>query len=177
MPRLRLATALTATAFVVLAGCGSSSNDSSTTKAADESTSSTAAASMATVQLQKTSLGEVLADEHGRTLYMFTKDAGGKSACSGPCASIWPALTVTGKPSAGQGLEEEDLGTITRDDGKTQVTYYGHPLYTYSSDSKAGDVNGQNVGGVWFAVTAEGEKAGSSSSPSTTSAPAGGGGY
>lgn len=170
MPRLRLVPSLVAVALIVLAGCGSSDDSSSASAGGSSSTTEKAAASTkATVQLAKTSLGEVLTDADGMTLYMFTKDSGGKSACNDACASLWPALTVDGKPTAGEGTEEEDLGTITRDDGKTQVTYYGHPLYTYGPDNKPGDVNGQNVGGVWFAVTAEGEQAGSSPAPSSGS--------
>jgi predicted lipoprotein with Yx(FWY)xxD motif len=171
MSRLRLAPALAAIALVVLAGCGSS--DDSSNASAGGSTSTTAAASSsakATVQLAETSLGDVLTDADGMTLYMFTKDSDGKSACNGQCASLWPPLTADGTPTAGDGVDEDDLGTITREDGMTQVTYYGHPLYTYGPDTKAGDVNGQNVGGVWFAVTAEGEKAGSAPASS-------GGGY
>lgn len=169
MPRLRLGPAVAAVAVVVLAGCGSS-NDA-TGASADSSTSSTATASTptkATVQVAKTSLGDVLTDDRGMTLYMFMKDSNGKSACNAGCSSLWPPLTVDGKPTAGKGTEDEDLGTITRGDGTTQVTYYGHPLYTYGPDAKPGDVNGQNVGGVWFAVTPDGKAAGSSSPSSGT---------
>src|SRR5437660_5988074 len=170
MFRLRLVPVLTAVALVVLAGCGSSSKTSSTAAGSSTSSTSTAPSSaMTTVEVAKTSLGDVLTDAHGKTLYMLMKDANGKSTCNAGCASIWPALTVDGKPTAGRGVKETALGTITRDDGKTQVTYYGHPLYDYSGDSKAGDVKGQGIAGVWFAVTAEGTPAGSSSSSTTSS--------
>jgi predicted lipoprotein with Yx(FWY)xxD motif len=161
MSRSRLGFALVAVAAIALVGCGS---DDTPTASAQGSTTSSAPAkssSAGTVQLVETSLGEVLTDAHGMTLYLFMKDGGGKSACAGPCADTWPALTADGEPTAGKGVEEEDLGTMTRDDGSTQVTYYGKPLYHFKGDSKAGDVNGQGIGNVWFAVTAEGEKAGS----------------
>jgi predicted lipoprotein with Yx(FWY)xxD motif len=166
----RIATFLLLPVFVgvLLAGCGSDSKPTAATKDDSSATSSSASPpSLATVQLAKTSLGQVLVDADGRTLYLFMKDADGKSACTGPCADTWPALKAGGKPTAGTGVEAEDLGTITRDDGTTQVTYYGKPLYLYKGDSKAGDVNGQNIGGVWFAVTAKGEPAKSATATSS----------
>jgi hypothetical protein len=75
----------------------------------------------------------------------------------GQCATNWPALEATGSPTAGAGIDSSLLGTITRsDDGSTQVTYKKQPLYYFAGDSKAGDVNGQNVGGIWFVVGADG---------------------
>ena len=164
MRRLRLVIVAAALPMLLLASCGDDDDGDSSTNAAEGTTSTTAApaAENATVQLTETSLGKVLTDADGMTLYLFTKDSDGKSACAGPCATTWPPLTVDGAPTAGEGVDEDDLGTITRDDGSTQVTYYGHPLYTYGPDEKAGDVSGQNVGGVWFAVKADGTAAGSS---------------
>jgi predicted lipoprotein with Yx(FWY)xxD motif len=168
MMRPRLVFALASVLLVVLAGCGD--DDDPTTAASDTSaaSSTTAAEAKATVELAMTSLGDVLADGQGRTLYLFTKDSEGKSACSGQCATTWPPLAAEGEPTAGKGVDQDDLGTITRDDGTKQVTYYGHPLYTYAGDSKPGDVNGQNVGGVWFAVAADGSHAGSKPAGSTS---------
>ena len=158
MCHLHRATVLAALAVLLLAGCGGGS--SSTAKSSgSSSTTAVAAKDTAAVQLKDTSLGQVLVDGKGMTLYMFTKDSDGKSACSGPCASTWAALTVTGAPGAGKGIDHGDLGTIKRDDGATQVTYYGHPLYRYGPDNKPGDVNGHGVGGVWFAVRADGTPA------------------
>lgn len=101
--------------------------------------------------------GSYLVDAKGMTLYLYTKDSAGTSVCTGGCANNWPPLTVSGQPSAGTGVTASLLGTITRADGSTQVTYNGHPLYYYKSDSAAGDENGQGVGGVWYVVSASGD--------------------
>jgi predicted lipoprotein with Yx(FWY)xxD motif len=119
------------------------------------------------VQAATTPLGDVLVNADGRTLYLFTKDAGGKSSCAGACADTWPALTVSADPTAGSGADAGKLGTVMRDDGTKQVTYAGSPLYTYAPDKKAGDTNGQGVGGVWFAVTPEGKAVGASAATTT----------
>jgi predicted lipoprotein with Yx(FWY)xxD motif/plastocyanin len=165
MTRIRFASAVLAVGALVLAGCGKDDSP----KAASSTTAKTKAV---TVQLADTSLGKVLVDGEGMTLYMFAKDSGGKSVCVAACATTWPALTVTGTPTPGDGIEDEDLATITRDDGGTQVTFYGKPLYRYAADKAPGDVNGQGVGGVWFAVQASGEPVAAASS-STTAAAAG----
>jgi predicted lipoprotein with Yx(FWY)xxD motif len=126
--------------------------------------------STATVQMASTSLGSTLTNADGRTLYLFEQDTGTDSTCTGSCAATWPALTVSGQPTAGTGLDASRLGTTMRSDGKTQVTYNGHPVYIYSGDSAAGDTNGQGIGGVWFAMGANGAKL-------TAASSSGGGGY
>jgi predicted lipoprotein with Yx(FWY)xxD motif len=106
-------------------------------------------------------LGKILADADGRTLYLFAKDSGTKSACSGACASAWPPLRVSGKPTVGAGATASLAGTTSRSDGKPQVTYNGHPLYTYTADQKPGDTNGQGLnafGGGWFALSPAGKQ-------------------
>jgi predicted lipoprotein with Yx(FWY)xxD motif len=111
----------------------------------------------------------VVTNAQGFTLYSFAPDTATASKCAGACAQIWPP--VTGPAAAGQGVTGT-LGTITRPDGSRQVTYNGHPLYTYTADTAAGQAkgNGLNVdGGVWHEVTASGQAA-----PAGTS---GGGGY
>jgi len=133
----------------------------------------TTSTSTPTIDVSSTSLGDVLTDANGRTLYLFTHDSGGTSACTGGCLSVWPPLQ--GTPSAGSGADGSLVGTITRSDGSTQATYAGHPLYYYSGDEKAGDVNGQEIQDAWFVVDAQGEEVeGEPSSPGTGS---GGGGY
>lgn len=102
--------------------------------------------------------GEILADEDGNTLYLFTNDSEGVSACTEGCAENWPPLVTDGDPVAGPGVESDLLSTFERDDGTTQVMANGHPLYLYSQDSAPGDTNGQGVGGVWFLVSPEGEQ-------------------
>jgi predicted lipoprotein with Yx(FWY)xxD motif len=87
-----------------------------------------------------------LVDARGFTLYTFANDTAGSgtSACTGGCATAWPALTATGEPTAGEGVSGE-LGTITREDGTTQVTYDGLPLYFFASDAAPGDTNGASI--------------------------------
>ncbi len=128
--------------------------------------SSPAAATGVAIQLTDSSLGSIVTDGDGRTLYVFTADATNTSSCSGQCSDNWPALTTDGAPKLGDGLDAEDFATIARDDGSTQVTFYGHPLYYFAGDSAAGDVNGQGLSGKWYVVGADGqmiEAAGSSS--------------
>ena len=109
------------------------------------------------VKLATTKLGKVLVDARGRTLYLFEADKGTKSACGGACASVWPPLTITGHPTAGPGVTASKLGTTKRSDGATEVTYNGHPLYTYAGDSAPGQTSGQGLddyGAEWYALAA-----------------------
>jgi predicted lipoprotein with Yx(FWY)xxD motif len=115
-------------------------------------------------------LGDILVNSTGRTLYLFQKDSGTQSACTGACAAAWPPLLDKGKLTAGSGADASRLGTTTRSDGADQVTYNGHPLYLYAGDKKAGDTNGQGstgFGASWYAlsptgvaVTAQGSSSG-----------------
>lgn len=97
-------------------------------------------------------LGNILTNAQGFTLYVYSKDSNGTSACTGACAGIWPPLTASGTPTAGSGVTGT-LGTITRADGSTQVTYNGKPLYTYVKDTSPGDTTGQGVAGAWSVAT------------------------
>ena len=102
------------------------------------------------ITVSHTGAGDALAGAGGMTLYVLTADAGGTSTCTGDCATTWPPLLGDGSEvNAGEGVTGE-FGTTTRDDGSTQVTHNGQPLYHYSGDQAAGDANGQGVGGVWF---------------------------
>src|SRR4051794_31491501 len=115
------------------------------------------------VSTASTSLGTVLVDSQGRTLYLFKADKATESACSGACASAWPPLRVSAKPTAGGRATASKLGTTQRSDGQPQVTYNGHPLYTYIGDSEPGDVNGQGLtafGAAWFALSPSGSATG-----------------
>ena len=149
----------------LLAACddddnGDDSSDTTTTTEATEDTTTTTggATGDAAVAVADTSLGEVLVDAEGRTLYLFEQDAGTEvSACTGSCAELWPPLTSDAAPTAGEGLDAALLGVAEQPDGSSQVTYNGHLLYTYAQDSAPGDTNGQGVGDVWFAVTPAGE--------------------
>jgi len=103
------------------------------------------------VQLkQDAQLGNILTDANGKTLYFFSNDANGTSACSGGCATTWPIFYVEAA-SLPAGLNAADFGTITRSaDQKPQTTYKGWPLYYYAKDSVAGDKKGEAFGGKWF---------------------------
>ena len=110
------------------------------------------------VTLHSTSLGKVLATSTGRTLYLYTPDGKNKSNCVGSCAAAWPPLMTPSKPIAGMGVKQALLSTTKRANGKLQVTYNGHPLYRYTGDSGAGQTNGEGSSGVWFVVSAAGNK-------------------
>ena len=118
-----------------------------------EPTTTASPAASGTVAVASSKLGDILVDAHGR-LYAFTKDKGDQSAC-GECATNWPALT--GAATAGTGAQAALVSTAMQADGSSQVTYGGKPLYHFAGDTKAGDTNGQGVGSVWFAVTADGQ--------------------
>ncbi len=150
---------------LVAAGCGSSGGTST-------ATANASGGSSATVSVASTGLGNILVDSKGMTLYLFEKDSGTTSACFGGCATAWPPLRASGKPTAGAGAKASLLGTTPRSDGKPQVTYNGHPLYLYQGDSSQGDTNGQGLnafGGGWFALSPAGQQV------SGTSSNAGGG--
>jgi predicted lipoprotein with Yx(FWY)xxD motif len=106
-------------------------------------------------------LGMVLVDSKGFTLYDFHKDKGTTSACYGACAQGWPPLMTEGEPQPSNGAKGSMLGTTERKDGTTQVTYNGHPLYTFAGDRKPGETNGNDItafGGEWYALMANGEE-------------------
>ena len=106
-------------------------------------------------------LGMVLVDSDGMTLYDFHKDKGGESSCYGACAQAWPPLLTEGEPQVGNGTSASKLGTTERKDGTTQVTYAGHPLYTFAQDQQPGEANGNDVsafGAEWYALQGNGEE-------------------
>ena len=126
---------------------------------ATSSASTTHASKGVVVALGRTSLGSVLVNARGRTLYVFEKDKHGRSACYGACATYWPPLLTTAKPRAGKGLRAALLGISKRTDGKQQVTYAGHPLYTFFEDEAPGEANGNGTdffGGTWWALDESG---------------------
>jgi predicted lipoprotein with Yx(FWY)xxD motif len=131
-----------------LAGCGSGSGGNKPTAQAGAA----AAVSLA----QNAAQGPILVDGQGRTLYLFEKDNGTTSACTGACASVWPAATATGTPGAGSGVDGSALATAA---GQVpdQVTYHGHLLYRYSGDTAPGDVKGVGIPN-WYPVNASGAK-------------------
>jgi predicted lipoprotein with Yx(FWY)xxD motif len=146
---------------VAIAGCGGGSGNASATPST--ATTKSGSSGAAAVNVRSTSLGKILVDSQGRTLYLFEKDTGPKSTCSGACASAWPPFRTSGKPKAGSGVTASLLGTTTRSDGNDEVTYNGHPLYYYAGDQKAGDTNGQDLnqfGASWYVLSPAGNKIG-----------------
>lgn len=104
--------------------------------------------------------GDVLRDGEGFALYAFTDDTETTSACTGGCADLWPPLMGDAADvTVGEGLDEGLVGSITRDDGSSQVSYGGHPLYHYTPDEEPGDATGQGIGGKWFQVMPDGSLA------------------
>jgi predicted lipoprotein with Yx(FWY)xxD motif len=179
--------ALALIAAMVIAGCGSSSSSSSTsateaseTTAAETETKEAAPAKEEAAPETKAEpegeatpislgeaagVGQILVNSEGMTLYYFQKDqkGSGKSKCEGACAEAWPPLTTEGEPEAMTGVKAAMLGTIKRDDGSTQVTYAGWPLYTFVEDKKPGEDNGTDskaFGAAWYPLHSNGKKGG-----------------
>jgi predicted lipoprotein with Yx(FWY)xxD motif len=170
MTRSRPITFLAVAAVVPLtalgvAGCGSGDDATGST-----GPPKTASGRSATVGVENTGLGKTLANSHGDTLYLFKKDSGAGSACSGACASAWPPLRASGTPTVGTGANASLVGSTPRSDGKPQVTYNGHPLYTFTGDQSPGDTNGQGVDGFgarWFALSPAGNQVSGNASTSS----------
>lgn len=155
-------------ALVVLAACG---------QAVDEGPKPQLSGADTTLQVRPTFYGATLADGARRTLYQFDADRGGRPTCVDACAQTWLPFIALGEPRPTDGnlhaLDEEKIGTVTRADGRQQVTYAGHPLYYFADDAAPGDGNrvddvrgaGQKqFGGTWSAVSPSGDPAGSTGS-------------
>jgi predicted lipoprotein with Yx(FWY)xxD motif len=173
--RTTYAVALLALAAVLaIAGCGSSSDSSSggaygggnssetsTTTAAKSPPGAESGAAVLTVATAP-KVGAILVDAKGFTVYDFHKDKGTVSSCYGACAGVWPPVLTEGAPQSGEGASSSKLGTTKRKDGTMQVTYAGHPLYTYVADKKPGEANGHDFssyGAQWYALKGNGEEA------------------
>jgi predicted lipoprotein with Yx(FWY)xxD motif len=169
-------------AALLAAACGSSSSSTSTPPAGGGSASASGSATV--IKTTTGPAGTFLTNGSGQTVYLWVKDGTNSSACTGACASAWPPVTASGTVTASGSAKSSDLGTITRSDGTKQVTYDGHPLYTFVGDSAAGQTNGQgsdNFGAKWYLVSPAGAQitttgaSGSSSSPTSSSSHSGGG--
>jgi predicted lipoprotein with Yx(FWY)xxD motif len=169
---------------LVVAGCGGGGSATAkappakptTTQAPKTSVAQppkTTTAHHATVSVAKTGLGKVLVDSHGRTLYLFK---GGTGSAPASALAAWPPLRASGKPTAGGGAKASLLASSKDAAGQTQVTYNGHPLYTFVKDMKPGDTNGEGVtafGGTWLVVSPAGNAiSGKSASPTPPAKPA-----
>jgi predicted lipoprotein with Yx(FWY)xxD motif len=146
---------------VVVAACGSSaskakSTDTTTTTTTTTTAGSTDAAST-TLQLVNTTLGKVVADSDGKVLYLYVPDGTSTvSKVSAGTLAAWPPVKATGVPTLGPGLTAKS-STGTQPNGEKWVMYNGHLLYRFTGDTKAGDVNGNGLANIWYAVTAAGE--------------------
>jgi predicted lipoprotein with Yx(FWY)xxD motif len=144
---------------------GSGSSETSTASAKSEASGETASGGPGVVAVAKSpELGTaILVDSKGFTVYDFHKDKGTTSSCYGACEKGWPPLTTSGAPKAMSGAETSKLGTTERSDGTMQVTYAGHPLYTFVEDTKPGEAKGNDTsafGAQWYALKPSGEEAG-----------------
>jgi predicted lipoprotein with Yx(FWY)xxD motif len=177
---------------LVIAGCGGGSSSSSsssessggeTTGSESATTSSEGGGGSGTIASAEVGgVGTVLVDSEGMTVYLFTPDEGTTSTCYGGCEAAWPPVVAEGQPTAGEGASSSALGTTKRKDGTMQVTYNGHPLYTFSGDTAPGEAIGQENDGTWFVLDESGEavKGGAPSggtTESTTTESSGAGGY
>jgi predicted lipoprotein with Yx(FWY)xxD motif len=166
MNRLFLTVGVIAAALSVTVGVGSASASSQSATAGTR------------VAVGSSALGRILVDGHGHTLYVFAKDKRGKSSCTGKCAGFWPPLIASGRPRASAGVKASLLGTTRRTDGRLQVTYNHHPLYTFVKDLKKGQTNGEEVdafGAEWYALSPAGAWIEKTSAPSSNPVPATGG--
>ena len=186
---------------MLVAACSSGSSSSAAAPAAPASSAAAPASSAGgasasgggtVITTASSSAGTFLTNGSGRAVYLWVKDTGDASTCTGACAGAWPPVTATGTVTAAGSAKASDLGTITRSDGTKQVTYDGHPLYYFSGDSGPGTASGQGsdgFGAKWWLVAPSGSDvtasvtsftaSGSAAAPAATPAAskAGGGGY
>lgn len=165
---------------LLLAACGSSSSSNPTSSAASAqpaAQTSSSSSSAAVVKTASNSLGTILVNSQGMTLYHLSGEVNGKFICtSSACVGIWHPLIA---PSSGTPSGVGSLGTVKRPEGMMQVTYKGTPLYTFTGDKQAGETNGQGIKdvGVWSAVTTGSSSAAATSTGSSSEPEKSGGGY
>lgn len=152
---------------VVLSACSSSSSSANAYNPSTISSSTTAAIGNATALLKvaNTAHGTILVTSSGLSLYTLTADTPTTSACLSKCLTIWPPLTTTGIPKVGTGVNQKLISTLTLPNGSKQVVYDGHPLYTFSGDTHAGQYSGEGLTfpananppkGYWYLVSESG---------------------
>ncbi|MGH2984376.1 MAG: COG4315 family predicted lipoprotein [Solirubrobacterales bacterium] len=169
---MRFLTIATVAAGLLIAGCGDDDDDSESAAGGTSATTEVAAPTTTappsgagtgagtTIKTADSQYGDVLFGGDDQAIYYFDKESGSKSECNGACAEAWPPVLTEGAPEAGAGAEAGLLGTTQRDDGTTQVTYDGHPLYYYAHEGP-GVVECHNVeefGGLWLAVQGNGQQ-------------------
>ncbi|MET7397246.1 hypothetical protein ABZS66_27555 [Dactylosporangium sp. NPDC005572] len=181
MRKFVLTLAVAAAAALSLSACGAidltkQNNDQPAAAAQSEAPAAASSAPATNVVglkvAQNDTLGKVVTDWKGWTLYRFEKDTPkpSKSNCEGECLKKWPAVPYVENMKI-EGVDQKLIGKITRTDGSLQLTINGWPAYRFAGDAKPGDTKGQGVGGTWFAFTPEGKKA------QTVTTDAGNGGY
>jgi len=168
---------------LLTAACGGGTSSTAGAGGAPTSQAGVPASAGQALGTKTTSLGTVLVAPSGKTLYMFSSDSAGHSACSAACASFWPPVTAPTSPTGPAGVTAT-LGVLTRSDGTRQLTVAGLPVYTFAGDSGPGATSGQGLnkfGGLWYVLTSAGsivKGSGSSTGPSAThSSSSGGYGY
>lgn len=165
---------------LVIAACGGDdepgagdttvpAGDTTTTAGDTTTTGGDDAGVMDGVHTASTDLGEILVDPDGFTLYIFANDTDGESTCYEGCADLWPP--IPGDSAISSELDASIFGTTTRTDGSEQLTVDGMPLYLYTPDTSPGDTTGQNFGGVWFVVDANGSVIGGPEASTESSDP------
>lgn len=145
-----------ALAILTVAAACSTDEPSEETTVAPQATTTTVGASdsAAGLSVGDSSLGEILVDADGRTLYLFVPDAQGDSTCYDECEANWPPLV--GEVQGGDGIDSALIGTAPRTDGSVQATYDGWPLYHFAGDAASGDTNGQGLNEIWYVVSPDG---------------------
>ncbi|TDC12048.1 COG4315 family predicted lipoprotein [Actinomadura bangladeshensis] len=166
MRQLLIMTGAAGAALAAVAGCGGGGSGGSGSSGYGGGSSPTSAAPTGGTSGQtiKTAsvgnLGPILVDGAGRTVYLFEKDKGNQSSCSGSCAAVWPPVTTSVKPQPGSGADASKLSTTKRSDGTTEVSYAGHPLYYYAPDgTSSGSTGGQGLdqfGAKWYVLSPSG---------------------
>jgi predicted lipoprotein with Yx(FWY)xxD motif len=151
-PHRLVGTLCAALLAATVAACGA--DDEADDVAAEDAQPDTENGTEPTVEAADTDLGTILVDGEGATLYLFTQDSPGTSACEDECLQAWPILA--GEAAAGEGVDADLLGAIERPDGDTQATYNDWPLYYFAEDARPGDLKGQGVNDVWWVVDPEG---------------------
>ena len=160
---IRFFGALAVALLIAACGGGSTASTKPSTAAATSAAATPGASAIPAgeviIEVGTTSLGDVLVDADGFTLYGFKPDEGQATpTCNDACADNWPP--VTGDATAGDGVDESLLSTATRADGSSQAVYGDYPLYHFAGDNQSGQTNGQGLNGNWFVVGVDGELVG-----------------
>ena|SRR3984893_16817019 len=159
MKRMISFVAMSVAAVFVSAACGGTGSYGS--NAPNASAGTPAASGAPTVAIANSSVGQILVDGSGRTLYLFEADMPATSSCYAACVGVWPAVVSVVQPMVAPGITPTLVSTTKRKDGTLELVYNGHPLYYFTGDKKPGDVTGQGLnsfGAAWYVVSPAGTK-------------------